>query len=65
MDVKLTAMPGESLVTAIFQFATASRETMSQTNRDRLDAIQISMLEDWVKFWRKLTPGDNQEIIKP
>jgi len=59
MDLKLTAMPGEALVTAIFQFATASRETMSQSNRDRLDAIQISMLEDWVKFWKRLSPAED------
>lgn len=54
MDLKITALPGEALLVAIFEFASKSRETMSQANRDRYDAVQITMLEDWVKFWKSI-----------
>ena len=52
MNLNLTALPGEALLVAIFEFAKTSRETMSQENIDRLDSANISLLEDWIKFWR-------------
>ena len=51
-DVKLSAtFPGELLAVAILEYARACRETMSQENRDKLDALNIRAVESWMKFW--------------
>ena len=47
------AFPGEAMIVAIFNYATKVRETMSQENRDRYDAINVAVLEDWRKIWKK------------
>ena len=46
---------GEAVIVAILEYATACRETMSQANRDRLDAANIQAIEDWQSFWRGIT----------
>jgi len=54
-DLKIgISFPGESIVVAILNYATVCRETMSQANRDRLDAVNIQAIEDWQGFWRGL-----------
>jgi len=51
-------LPGEAIVVAILQFALKHRETMSQDNRDKWDALQIRMLTRWADFWDRLTLDD-------
>lgn len=47
-------LPGEALLVAIFQYAKEVRQTMSQENRDRFDAVNVQVLEDWRKIWVKM-----------
>jgi len=50
-DLKIAAtFPGELLAVAILEYARACRETMSQENRDKLDALNIRAMEAWMKF---------------
>lgn len=54
-DVKIAAtFPGELLAVAILEYARACRETMSQENRDRLDAVNIRAIERWANIWEGL-----------
>ena len=50
------AFPGELVIRAILDGLTVRRETMSQANRDREDALYISISENlhlvWEKIWR-------------
>jgi len=55
MDLKIPSFPGENLAVAILEYASKCRETMSQANRDRLDALNIQAIEDWQAFWKGLT----------
>ncbi len=50
-----SVVPGEALLVAIFNYATAVRETMTPENRARFDNINLTMIEDWTKFWKKLS----------
>lgn len=53
-ELKITGqLPGEGIAIAIFEYAKVHRETMAPEIRERYDRVQIQMLEDWVKFWRK------------
>ena len=47
-------LPGESIGVALINFFNTHRETMSQENRDRLDALFISQLVDLNAVWRGL-----------
>ena len=47
-------LPGELLLTAIFNYAAAVRNTMSQENRDRFDSLNIQAFEDCRRLWIKL-----------
>lgn len=54
-DIKLSAtFPGELLAVAIIEYARSCRDTMSQENRDRLDAVNIRAIERWANFWEEL-----------
>jgi hypothetical protein len=57
LDISLTA-PLEGLLTAmvnaVAKIATTNRETMSQPNRDRIDAVAADIFEDAVKIGRKI-----------
>lgn len=46
------SFPGEGIAVAILNYASVCRETMSQENRDKLDALNIRAIEDWQNFWR-------------
>lgn len=53
------AMPGEALLTKLFDVNSKYRETMSQENRDKFDAVLIAMLRGWHNFWVGLGwPGE-------
>lgn len=56
MDLKITntAIPGEALIIAIFEYAKVCRETMSEENRNRWDALNASIAEDWRGFFKGL-----------
>jgi len=56
-EVKLdlnAKLPGTEVLVAIFEYATVVRATMSQENRDRQDALNMAVLEDFRKFWLKM-----------
>ena len=54
-DLKVgITFPGETLAVAILEYARVCRETMSETNRNNLDALAIKGIEDWQNFWRGL-----------
>ena len=55
MDLKITALPGEALVVAILNAVTVNRETMSQENRDKFDALFLASMERGDKFWGLIT----------
>ncbi len=44
-------LPGEGLVTAVLEYITVSRETMSQDNRDKWDAIGYMLFKGWHNWW--------------
>ena len=55
LDIVLgMTIPGESVIVAILEYAKVARETMSQVNRDRWDALGVGMAEDWRDFWKQL-----------
>lgn len=63
IDIKLNVsgkLPGEELLVAIFNFISKNRETMSQENRDRWDALQYSQAKAWNNVWVRNFgwPGD-------
>lgn len=45
-------IPGESIVTAVLNYATSVRGTMSQENIDRADALWLKISEDSYAAWR-------------
>lgn len=47
-------LPGEGIAIAITNTVATYRETMSQENRDKWDALQIRMAEDIYGGWRNL-----------
>ena len=51
----MSLVPVESIVTSIIQAITVNRQTMSQENRDRFDALFIASLERGDKFWGLIT----------
>lgn len=54
VNINFTAggkLPGEDLLVSILTFVTKNRETMSQENRDKYDAIQVAMLKGWHNWW--------------
>jgi hypothetical protein len=50
----MATMPGEAVAVAILEYAKSCRETMSQENRDRWDAVGVGIAEDWRAFWKGL-----------
>ena len=47
-------LPGEQVLAAYFYYAAAVRETMSQANRDRQDALANEISEDVYYVWREI-----------
>ena len=48
------SIPGEALVVAILDYAGKQRETMSQENRDKWDALGLQIIEEWRALWRSI-----------
>jgi hypothetical protein len=44
-------LPGEQLLCAAFEYATAVRLTMAQENRDALDRLLVEGWQRWNGFW--------------
>ena len=47
-------LPLEGLLVALLNYASTYRATMSQPNRDAVDAIFVQQLQDAQYVWRKL-----------
>jgi len=47
-------LPGEQVITALLQYATKSRETMSQENRDAWDKRMLEAYDRWTEFWKSI-----------
>lgn len=46
------SFPGESIGVALIAYMQSCRETASQENRDKFDALTIQFFQDWQNFWR-------------
>jgi hypothetical protein len=59
LNINATPLPGEAVIAALLNFATAHRATMSQENRDAFDKLHIAMLRGWHNFWVSIGwPGE-------
>lgn len=54
INVSTSLIPGEALLTSIFNYASIVRSTMSPEIANRFDLVHINMLEHWCKIWHKL-----------
>lgn len=52
-DINIPSFPGEPALIAFMQTVTKIRETMSQPNRDRCDAILLDRVEKFYQRWDK------------
>lgn len=44
-------LPGETALAAVFGYAEAVRTTMSQENRNELDALNLKFYRAWLKLF--------------
>ncbi len=54
IDIKLAlagSIPGEQIVVALLNYATAYRQTMSQEHRDAFDQLLLDAIRRWNQFW--------------